>query len=145
MPCLSFLYNAVSGPIIQVAILPPKPPTGGLSNLTLYAALLDTGASATCISADAVKDAGLLPIGKQGMVGVGGVSATNLYQFHVGIAQNQTIQPTGGTSVSFALFPVQGMEFVKTGGATFDVLIGRDILCKGHLSVSADGHGVFCW
>ena len=145
MPCLSFLYNAVAGPIIHVAVLPPKPPAGGVGNVTLYAALLDTGASATCISADAVRDAGLLPVGKHSMVGVGGVTATNIYQFHVGLQQSQTVQPTGNTSVSFGLFPVQGMEFVKTSGGAFDILIGRDILCKGHLAMSYDGHGVFCW
>jgi hypothetical protein len=111
----------------------------------LYAALFDTGASVTCISSEVARDLKLPPMGKQTMVGVGGAAATNLYQFNCGFPMGQTPQATGMVTGTFAFFPLQGLEFVKTPGTAFDVLLGRDILCKGHLSLSYDGHCIFCW
>jgi hypothetical protein len=39
---------------------------------------------------------------------------------------------------------VQGCEFMSHGFG-FDVLIGRDILCKGILTLSFDGHYLLCF
>ncbi len=47
-------------------------------------ALIDTGGSHTCISANVIKDLGLSPRGKQPAYGVHGAGSTNSYQFQVG-------------------------------------------------------------
>lgn len=39
----------------------------------------------------------------------------------------------------FQAMSVQGLEFNK-GVTSFDVLLGRDIICSGALSLSFDGH-----
>ena len=41
------------------------------------------------------------------------------------------------------MFPVTGVEV--TIGATFDILLGRDILCHGTFSMSFDGHAMLCF
>jgi hypothetical protein len=43
-------------------------------------------------------------------------------------------------------FLVQGtqvMEFAPPGGSPFQILLGRDILCKGTFTLSFDGHFTF--
>lgn len=149
MPCLGFTYNPQVGPIIQVAIFPfgfnpasqvfnqPSPPT------QLYNALIDTGASCTCISPKICNDANLPPIGKQPVGGVHGTKAVNQYQFQVAVLFGaSSVAPTGAASVNFVMYPVVGFEFAPPG--PFDVLLGRDVLCQGHLAMSFDGHGIFC-
>jgi hypothetical protein len=38
----------------------------------------------------------------------------------------------------------QVMEFVPPPGGPFQILIGRDIICRGSLTMSFDGHFTFC-
>jgi len=38
---------------------------------------------------------------------------------------------------------VDGTEFNNTGCA-FDILVGRDFILQGSLTLSFDGHGVLC-
>jgi hypothetical protein len=39
--------------------------------------------------------------------------------------------------------PVIGVEFMPQPGSGFDMLLGRDILCRGVFSMSFDGHAIF--
>jgi predicted aspartyl protease len=48
-------------------------------------ALIDTGASSTCLTAKVINQVGLSPIGKQPVGGVHGQRPTNIYNFQVGI------------------------------------------------------------
>ncbi len=147
MPSLSINYNPAIGPLIQVAILPPGfsttqtyPPTSPM-NLRHYMALMDTGASHTCIGAKVIADLGLAPVGKQSVGGVHGLQATNLFQFEVGLVFPQVPLATGMMQANLAAFPASGTEFVNRGCA-FDVLLGRDVLCRGAFSMSFDGHAI---
>ncbi|MGH7068953.1 MAG: aspartyl protease family protein [Acetobacteraceae bacterium] len=106
-------------------------------------ALIDTGASATAISAKVIKDVGLMSIGKKPVGGVHGHRPTNLYQFQVGLVFPQSPSPTGAINANIAPFPVTGPEFVPLG-PSFDILLGRDVLCHGTFSMSWDGHAVIC-
>jgi Aspartyl protease len=148
MPCIAGNYNPAVGVILQVAILPSsqltairtqqqQPPAP--QNLIMFAGLLDTGASVTCISKNVVQTIGLQPSGKTSMSGSTGASVVDQYTFVVGLLFGAQQAPTGAISGQLHAHLVQGCEFTSHGFG-FDVLIGRDILCKGLLSLSFDGH-----
>jgi Aspartyl protease len=104
----------------------------------MFAGLIDTGASVTCISANVIQHAGLQPSGKTSMSGSTGVKIVDQYTFLVGFLFGQP-GPSGAISGQMNVHMVQGCEFTNHGFG-FDVLIGRDILCKGSLHMSFDGH-----
>jgi Aspartyl protease len=89
MPSLAIQYNPSVGPLVQVAIwlpnyIPPSQQTPHSPvHLNMYNALVDTGASFTCISRKVIQDLNLTPIGKQQVGHAQGSSATNSYQFQV--------------------------------------------------------------
>lgn len=146
MPSLAIQYNPNVGPLIQVAVWPPNftPPNPGSPtapvNLQFYLGLADTGASCTCVSAKVISDLKLQPSGKQLVGGVHGSNAVNSYQFQVVLAFPQSVTPGGLTQAHLVPMPVNGVEFVPPGG--FDLLIGRDILCRGAFTMSFDGHAI---
>jgi Aspartyl protease len=132
-----------------VAILQPDPAVPGQSkqpdgNMTMYMALVDSGASSTCISSRIVKEVGLSPIGKIQVAGVHGSTPTNSYQFAVGFILPVRQEATGAIFGNMTGFVVDGTEFVNDG-CGFDVLLGRDILCKGSFHMSFDGHFLICF
>ena len=148
MPLLAFQYNPGVGPLIQLAIWQPgfaprqhpvaaqNPPVA----VTFYSALVDTGASCTCITSKVVSDVGLAPIGKQPVGGVHGKKIVNQYQFQVALVFPQSQAATGLVSANAMAIFVTGVEFDFPGG--FDVLLGRDVICRGALHISFDGHGI---
>jgi hypothetical protein len=105
MPCQAFQYTPNVGPMLQLAIWRPGyQPTAALPSptavappeqITAYAALVDTGASCTCLSAKAIKDVGLNPIGKQLVGGVHGSKLTNQYQFQVVLFSHRLLTRQG--------------------------------------------------
>lgn len=146
MPSLAFQYNPNVGPLIQVAIWQPGfIPKQGMTAaqnpvaVTMYNALIDTGASCTCVTAKVINDVGLTPIGKMTSGGVHGKKIVNQYQFQVALVFPQSQAPTGLVNANVLAMAVTGIEFDASGG--FDVLLGRDIICRGVLSLSWDGHG----
>ena len=146
MPCWSGNYNPAVGIIVQVAVLPQPQlsalhspaPGSPAPNFTMFAALIDTGASVTCISSNVVQQLALQPSGKTKMSGSTGAPTVDQYTFLVGFLFGQQ-GPTGMISGPVNVHLVQGCEFINHGFG-FDVLIGRDILCKGALHMSFDGH-----
>jgi hypothetical protein len=150
MPCIAGNYNPAVGVIVQVAILPQAQlatlqasaqPLQSPPNLVMFAGLLDTGASVTCISNNVVQTVGLQPSGKTSMSGSTGQTVVDQYTFLVAFIFAAKQSPTGAISGQLNVHLVQGCEFMSHG-VGFDVLIGRDILCKGTLSLSFDGHYV---
>jgi predicted aspartyl protease len=147
MPSLAFQYNPSVGPLIQLAIWPagfnPNQQPAGLINspvsVTFYNALIDTGASCTCITPKVVTDVGLTPVGKQSVGGVHGKKIVNQYQFQVALVFPQSQAATGLVNANAMAISVTGVEFDSPGG--FDVLLGRDIICRGLFHLSFDGHG----
>lgn len=150
MPCLSIPYNPRIGPLIQLAIWPPgyAPPSAMVPGtaplqVSLYTALIDTGASNTCISAKVIADLGLSPSGKVAVGGVHGSQATNGYQFQVAIVFIQgPPSATGAVLTNAHVTPVSGVEFIPSGA--FDVLLGRDVICMGSFTMTFDGHATLC-
>jgi hypothetical protein len=146
MPSLSINFNPAVGPLLQLTVFPPgyKPPGAGQSspsspvNIVQYMALIDTGASHTSISKKVITALNLNPSGKQPVSGLHGPQPTKLYQFQIGLIFPQSQAATGAISAQLSLTPVIGPEFIPPGG--FDVLLGRDVICRGHFSMSFDGH-----
>jgi hypothetical protein len=101
-------------------------------------ALIDSGASHTCVSAKVVADVGLAPLGKIPVSGVHGSTPTNTYQFSVGFLIDPKQDATGRVTGQLHWMQVVGTEFDNTN-CGFDVLLGRDIICRGSFSMTFNG------
>jgi len=135
MPCLSGSFDRSLGVVIQLGVVPSGTDLAQLgSNARLFPALLDTGASATCISPLVVSALGLAPIGKRPMVSATGAVPKNVYLVHL-------LVPFG--QVAHFVRDAQVMEFDADQNTPFQILIGRDIICQGALTMSFDGHFTF--
>ena len=137
MPCLSGQYNPAIGLLINVGVLPPGTVTpAGVGNmpLTAYPALVDTGASKTCISIIVVQAVGLKPIGLAPMISANQTLPANQY-----LADLALVFGPGALFVP----NIQVSEFTAAPNSPFQVLVGRDIICRGALTLSFDGHFTF--
>lgn len=146
MPCISGSYKPNVGPLIQIAVVSPElrkqAGNGGEINpskVKMYMALVDTGATCTCISSKVAQEVGLNPSGKAKMIGSTGEEEKNTYRFGVGFLLDPVQQPTGQVSGNLNVHMVNGMEFSQQGSG-FEVLLGRDVICKGTFPLSFDGH-----
>lgn len=135
MPVLSGKFSP-AGIILTLACLPPgvsDPATN--PQFKQFAALLDTGASLTCISPKVARALGVRPIG---MVPVSSAShpnlPTNTYLIHIGIVFPDLIVWRSN---------IQVLEFQLATGSPYEMLLGRDLICQGALTVSFDGHWTF--
>ena len=132
MPCISGTFNADVGILLLVAILP-----SGTAKVAQGAqgvhGLVDTGATRTCVSPQLANDIGLVPHGKSSMRGVTGTKSVNSY--HVDF-----ILGFGSSNVVVSNLVVSEFNIM---GAPFDVLIGRDVICQGVLTMDHSGHFSF--
>ena len=143
MPCLSIQFNPKVGPVLQVLVWKPGfVPSPGTAvtpmKANTYNALIDTGASCSCISDKVIKAEGLAPSGKYPVGGLHGSHPTNAYRFQISIPFLQGQHAGGAIAANLATFQCNGVEFIPSPG--IDVLIGRDILCTGSFTMSFDGH-----
>jgi hypothetical protein len=143
MPSLWIRFNPKVGPILQVLVWKPGfvPPQGAPAapmSANLNNALLDTGASCSCISDKVIKSEGLVPSGKQQVGGVHGSQSTNAYRFQIAIPFVQGQNVSGSVNANVMVYNINGIEFIPL--PAIEVLIGRDILCNGVLTMSFDGH-----
>jgi hypothetical protein len=139
MPCLNGKYNPQTGPVINIRLVPggtitaqnPKVPTSALG----FSALLDTGASGTCISLTVAQSIGVSAIGMFPMVSATHEVPVNVYLVDIVI-------PLIGSS--FFIGGISAFEFSPPAGSPFQAIIGRDIISRGVLTLSSDGHFAFC-
>jgi hypothetical protein len=137
MPCLSGRFDRSIGPIINVGVLPTGtlvPQSASVAPITTFPALIDTGASVTCISLGVAQTVGLQPIGKRPMVSATESAPVNVYLVDL-------LLPFG--AAGFVSPGTQVMEFLPEGNSPFQILVGRDIICRGVLTISFDGHFTF--
>lgn len=136
MPCLSSKFERGDGPVINTGILRAGifDPINPKWDFHQFPALLDTGASATCISPTVITAASLKPIGKKPMISATESKPVNIYLVDI-------LLPFGNAGV--VKQDIQVMEFA-TGNKKYEILIGRDIICDGSLTISYDGHFTFC-
>jgi hypothetical protein len=150
MPCIAGNYNPAVGVILQVAILPQaqltalqasaQQPPQSLPNVIMFAGLLDTGASVTCISSNVVQTVGLQPSGKTSMSGSTGQSIVDQYTFLIAFIFGAQQSPTGAVSGQLNAHLVQGCEFMslplregrfRQTGRNLDIRLGS---CEGDVS-----------
>ena len=122
---------------MPVSILQPSPrPTG---NFPLFTALVDTGATVTCISEKVVSIVGLRPQGRVTVTGVAGPSSHNSYVFMLGFStQNPAITSAHTVDVLHLLTErILGAQ-IETNDH-YDVLLGMDVISTGQLIVCKTG------
>lgn len=137
MPCLSGKFIPSQGIFINLAIAKAGtivPTVATPLQLPTFVSLIDTGATRTCISKQAATAAGLIAIGKLPMV-----SATQTIPMDFYLAD--ILLPMG--TAGLHLPNMQLMEFNCDPNSPFQILVGRDILARGVLTVSFDGHFSF--
>ena len=138
MPCVTLKFDPAIGPIAQVGFGPPASIKSlGLSQaaaaaaptVKVYPALVDTGASITCISAQIAQSEGLVLAGKRSVSSATQTVAVNAYMADVILAFGV---PSAGTPAQAFVTPnVTVMEFISNS-PHYQVLLGRDVLCRGH-------------
>ena len=134
MPCLSGQYNPSVGVLLRVAVLPggttEQQPQG---EAPLFSGLLDTGADVTCISSKVAAMLELQPTGKIPVIGATGVAEANQYMVDL-------LLQFGTEHLIVQYHEVTGFE---SNSPAYDLLIGRDIICSGVLTVDFSGHFTF--
>ena len=141
MPAFSGQFNWNVGLIWQVGFM-----AGTVQSTRIHVcpALVDTGATRTCIAKSVVEALQLQPISKTEMQTAGGLVAVNVYNVHVALVFSDKQKPDGSQSSQAQLTDTQALEF-DPGGTAYQGLIGRDILRLGVLNVSHDGHFSFAY
>lgn len=149
MPAFSGTFDWGAGLIWQVGFAAGTIAPGSIGASArphVEAALVDTGASRTCIARPLAETLGLAPVGKTSMQTAGGRTAVNVYDLHVALLTDPEMNTGGSVSVKAQLFRnVKALEFVIGDSSKYRALIGRDILRVGMLSLSADGHYSFAF
>ena len=80
MPSISGAYQAQHGPVVSIGVAQVNTITqASAATLAQYPALIDSGATGTCISPKIAKDLALKPIGKQRISGATGTAPANVY------------------------------------------------------------------
>jgi hypothetical protein len=138
MPCLSGRCNLSIGPILNIgvarsgSVTPASAATG--IQVSIFPALIDTGATLTCVSPQVVQAVGLHPSGKRDMVSATQSAPMNVYLVDL-------VLPFGTAGLHMP--DVQVMEFAGSPNNPFQMLLGRDILGRGTFTLSFDGHFTF--
>jgi Aspartyl protease len=113
--------------------------SGGLANLTPFNALVDTGATHTCIAPSVAQRLNLAPRSMMPVSVPTGPGAANMYIVDLGIGFGD---PAGATIDWFAFENVQVMEFLGNS-PHYEGLVGRDVICRGMFSIGLDGRFTF--
>jgi Aspartyl protease len=121
-----------------------------LPHVEMFKALVDTGASGTCITPQTAAKVGLSPIGKVPVQGVGGIKYHNNYLFYLGFtvllptaAIAAAVSPPIAGQLYLLPNPIQGAEI--DAGGMFDVLMGMDVISSGSLKIEGDGTFSWAW
>jgi len=141
---------------MNVAVLSPEDRTalasGKLSRkINAFTALVDTGASSTCITPKVAEMVGLQAIGKVPIQGVSGPNYHNNYLFHIGFPLSQNTQGSltakgdkviSDVSLSVFDMKIEGAE-LQLHGDQFNVLLGMDVIGTGSLKLEGNGTASF--
>jgi hypothetical protein len=140
MPCIAGIWSD-EGLIIEVGVLPhgDKPK----SALKLYKGLIDTGASRTCVSHRLVALHRFAPTGDATMAHAWGKNHAHTYLFNIFVPTRVESNDKGSVVGDVSMFTLEGLSFKAS--SDFDLLIGRDFIGRGHLSMNFDGHFSLCF
>ncbi|MEQ1494339.1 MAG: hypothetical protein ABL912_01075 [Novosphingobium sp.] len=137
-------------PIVRVALISAmqssEPISGSPSGSSLQTiecrALLDTGADGTSVCASVARVAGLRYLGKRPVVGIGGQNYHRTWATRIGFFLDEAAEEIGNPLSSHGnLFVLQEpvLAVQIPDNSWFEIIIGRDILCKGTFIMRPDG------
>jgi len=120
---------------------------GAPGGLKVRRALIDTGATVTCLTDRVVADLSLMPVSQMSVTGLTGTKPYTAYSFYLGIAHDfdsdvffhsDVTQPTGIGAGSCYLFhhEIVGPEIPDS--PDHEIIVGMDIITKGLLTVYKD-------
>ena len=145
MPAFAGQFDWRLGLIWQVGFVAAEARNPGQGILHICPALVDTGASETCVSREVARELHLQPTGKIDMNTAGGVVAVNVYDVQLAILLGSRSDGEGNLMQEGELFgPVRAPEF-DPGDNPYKALIGRDVLHRGVLNLSFDAHYSFSY
>ena len=106
-----------------------------------YKALIDTGATASCITEKIANELNLFPFSKREVSNTTGTHASNIYK----VCFILPIDLVNRNTVSRNLNPFVNIEVIGImgGNQNFDAIIGMDIISKGSLHIT-NGVYTFC-
>ena len=137
MPCMTVEFDPAIGPIITIGIaLPRSLPTTGRggdgepADVAIIHALVDTGASVTCISRGIAEEVDLPLIGKVAMSSASEVTPANVYLGDVALPFGEP-----GKSHWLAQEALQLAEF-NADSPHYQALLGRDVLGLGLVTMT---------
>ena len=146
MPAFSGQFEWQEGLIWQVGFLAAadkEPPQA--DRIHLCPALIDTGASHTCISSSVADELQLEPAGKIDMQTARGIQAVNIYDVRPAIILTEKPDLEGRSKGRIEVFSaIRAPEFDPVD-KNYKALIGRDILAQGVMTMSFDGHYTFSY
>ena len=149
MPAFSRPFDWDNGLIWQIGIVSGSAAlseSSGEGAMHVCDALVDTGASRTCITRSVVDALGLQSISKVKMDTAGGLTEVNIYDVHLALLVDSARNPDGSHNVRATVFnDMRVYEFAADSEDRYQALIGRDILRIGVLTLSPDGHNSFAF
>ena len=105
------------------------------SNLHGLKALIDTGATNTCLTPSAVEQLDILPVGMVEVMGIHGVEVVKQYCFQLGFMDYKQ-------EMKIFTNPIEG-TLLGIENPGFDVLLGMDVISQGTLWVRPNGDWSF--
>jgi hypothetical protein len=104
-------------------------------------AIVDTGCSVTCVTAQTAALAGLLVVGMVPIVTAAGPGVAYVYYGDLLLTY-----PIANNVMVSARFPNRFINQLQAGGANFDALLGMDMLTAGTLVLDGPNNTMtFCW
>ena len=145
MPVFSGHFDWVDGLTWPVTFLDANTALSPTAPVHDCIALVDTGASTTCIDKSVATELQLPPLGKTPMATAGGEVATNNYLVHVALRVPVAPNKEGIEPNQWPLFRNIHVSEVDLAGTAYRALIGCDLLRIGVLTIAHDGHYTFAW
>ena len=146
MPCFT---ASVSNAQILMGVFITAPGGGAapapIDEANAFRALVDTGATISCISERAAKQIGIAPVEKGGINTVGGVVDTDVYQINLHIPVKNPAAKQDESALDITLKNFSKMTVYKADTMDhFDMILGMDVIMAGSgLHVSGNSF-TFC-
>ena len=144
MPCITLPFNPAVGPVLNVVITAASTMKATATNPDhehkYYPLLVDTGADVSCISPTIIDALGIAPTGKTTVITPNGPGPANQYLVDFGVS-------FGSGSGPMMVYAVESVSVIEFNGTqnNYQGLIGRDIICRGQLTVTGyDKRFTFC-
>ncbi len=134
MSCVHIEYAPALGVLLDIAIAPPGEEANPADGKVMCKALVDTGATHSCISAEIAARAGIAPDGEL-LVNSASEVAARVKPYPANLVIPGVNLTVPQITLTEAALPPE---------SEFQALLGRDILCRGSFHLDFSGNAVFC-